>query len=316
MARPFVASLLESCRAGTVVMLAHPRVAPLWRAWPGLQVLETRPGPWLTDAWSTSRRLRTLGPFRQGFLLSASFRSAATLALAGVSQRTGFAASGRSFLLTQPVPRRPAGNLHYGQEFFHLYPSGRSKPVVPDFQWPARARAGATQIQTAHGIAGAAYAAIAVGSAGHAKRYPVGAWRDVISQISLQHPVVLVGTATEGSLAAEASAGLEDRVFNLCGSTGLAELALILSDAAGFAGADSGAAHLAAAVGCPAVVLFGPGDPVETAPTGEGVRILRDGLWCSPCRSRVCLRPDAPSECMDRIPPKWVSTTLLAALRA
>jgi ADP-heptose:LPS heptosyltransferase len=42
-----------------------------------------------------------------------------------------------------------------------------------------------------------------------------------------------------------------------------------------FVGNDSGPAHLAAAVGAPAVVLFGPTDPGEWAPLGKSVTIVR-----------------------------------------
>jgi ADP-heptose:LPS heptosyltransferase len=42
-----------------------------------------------------------------------------------------------------------------------------------------------------------------------------------------------------------------------------------------FIGHDSGISHLAAAVGTPSLLLFGPTDPEIWAPVGEHVRILR-----------------------------------------
>jgi heptosyltransferase-2 len=315
MARTFVARLLAAFPAGPALVAAHPRVAPLWRAWPGMSVLETGVGRWAGDAWRTARRIRKLGPFQHGYLLSASFRSAATLAAAGVPERTGFAAGGRSWLLTQPVPRLPAGSIHYGREFFNLLPPGAPWAEPPDFCWPDGATSRVRELLAGLGLLDVPYIVIAVGSAGKAKRYPIALWQQVISQLSSQLPVVLVGTASEAGLAREALRELKHAVFDLCGSTELAELAVVLTLAAGFAGVDSGAAHLAAAVGCPAVVLFGPGDPVETSPVGDRVCIVRDGLWCSPCRSRECLRPQALSECMDRISPERVASTLLALSR-
>ena len=53
-------------------------------------------------------------------------------------------------------------------------------------------------------------------------------------------------------------------VFQLAGP--LAEAAALLERAALYVGQDSGLAHLAAAVGRPAVALFGPGDPDRACP--------------------------------------------------
>lgn len=46
---------------------------------------------------------------------------------------------------------------------------------------------------------------------------------------------------------------------------------------------DSGAQHIAAAMGTPIVGLFGPTDPAKWAPRGPQHRILHKGLECSPC---------------------------------
>lgn len=308
--RPAVAGLLAA-HDGRAVVVAHPRVSGLWRAWPDLDVVETRPGSWLADVLATSSQLRTLGTWEQGVLFSASFRSAATLALGGVKRRVGFAGGGRSFLLTDPIPRVPSGRMHYSREFFHLLPAHATPCEAPPFAWPEAAAHRAEAELSAHGLSPREYLAIAPGSAGAAKRYPPAAWREVVQRVASHMPVVLVGTAAEGEWAEAVRTGQEARVANLCGATDLAGLAIVLANARAFAGADSGASHLAAAVSCPCVVLFGPGDPVETSPLGEKVEILRDGLWCSPCRSRKCLRPEALSECMDRILPEQVASALL-----
>jgi ADP-heptose:LPS heptosyltransferase len=55
----------------------------------------------------------------------------------------------------------------------------------------------------------------------------------------------------------------------------LMELAQWLANASAYVGNDSGISHLAAAVGTPSVVLFGPSDPQVWAPRGEHVTILR-----------------------------------------
>ncbi|MGH9630427.1 MAG: glycosyltransferase family 9 protein, partial [Bryobacteraceae bacterium] len=47
-----------------------------------------------------------------------------------------------------------------------------------------------------------------------------------------------------------------------------------LASARAYTGNDSGISHLVAAVGTPAVVLFGPTDPAVWAPRGPAVRVV------------------------------------------
>jgi len=63
----------------------------------------------------------------------------------------------------------------------------------------------------------------------------------------------------------------------------LPELLALLESAGGFIGNDSGASHLAAYIGLPTTVIFGPADPARWAPVGRAVRIVRPSLPCRPC---------------------------------
>jgi len=59
----------------------------------------------------------------------------------------------------------------------------------------------------------------------------------------------------------------------------LYELGCWLAEARVYIGNDSGISHLAAAVGTPTLVLFGPTDPAVWAPRGPNVRVL-DQMEC------------------------------------
>jgi len=59
----------------------------------------------------------------------------------------------------------------------------------------------------------------------------------------------------------------------------LRELAERLAQTTLYIGNDSGITHLAAAVGCPTVALFGPTDPAVWAPRGRHVYVLRGVPW-------------------------------------
>ena len=70
-------------------------------------------------------------------------------------------------------------------------------------------------------------------------------------------------------------------------------------------GADSGPAHLAAAVGTPVVVLFsGTNNPQQWQSTGRQVAVVRESVECSPCHRERCPRANHP--CMTRLKPQQV----------
>ena len=59
-----------------------------------------------------------------------------------------------------------------------------------------------------------------------------------------------------------------------------AELAALLSRYALLIAGDTGPLHLAAALGCPTVAIYGPSDPVRVAPVGAGHRVLKKPCPC------------------------------------
>jgi ADP-heptose:LPS heptosyltransferase len=63
----------------------------------------------------------------------------------------------------------------------------------------------------------------------------------------------------------------------------LTDLAQWFRTAGGYVGNDSGVSHLAAFLGLPSVVVFGPADPMRWKPPGPRVKIVRPALDCQPC---------------------------------
>ncbi|MHC4953002.1 MAG: glycosyltransferase family 9 protein [Planctomycetota bacterium] len=76
--------------------------------------------------------------------------------------------------------------------------------------------------------------------------------------------------------------------------------------------ADTGPAHLAAAVGVPTVTLFGPKDPAILAPIGPRAVAVRAGVRCSPCALRACPDPI----CMSQLSVDLVEREARALLEA
>ena len=87
-------------------------------------------------------------------------------------------------------------------------------------------------------------------------------------------PVIVGGPADAKAAAAIAAACPE--TVGLIGETDLFELAGVIRRAHAAVGNDPGPMHLAAALDCPALVLFSEAaNPVLCAPRGVDVRVLR-----------------------------------------
>jgi len=99
----------------------------------------------------------------------------------------------------------------------------------------------------------------------------------------------------------------------------LTELARTLAAASGVVGVDSGLAHLAAAVGTPAVTLYGPTRTDLTGATGPRQRNLAADFGCAPCMRRDC-DYQGPSTvepaCFEALPPSLVFAQLQAEMEA
>ncbi len=127
--------------------------------------------------------------------------------------------------------------------------------------------------------------------------------------------VLVTGSADERELAGRDPAGRAhraDRVVNLCGRTDLPRLASVLAGANVVVAPNTGAAHLAAAVGTPVVSLFAPVVPAERwAPYGVPTVLLGDQhAPCAGSRARSCPVPGHP--CLDQIEPASVVAAVTA----
>ena len=122
---------------------------------------------------------------------------------------------------------------------------------------------------------------------------------------------MLFGTPAETNVSAAIQSGLSRPALDLTGKTQIAELPALLSRCSVFLGNDSGAMHVAAAVGLPVVAVFGPTDPFGTAPVTPRCEIVQEKPYCSPCFLRRC---PTDHRCMTAVTPEKVSAPLLRAL--
>lgn len=95
--------------------------------------------------------------------------------------------------------------------------------------------------------------------------------------------IVVLGQNDDGGQ--ELAEALAAPHVNLTGQTTLPQLADVIANVDLFVGADSGVMHIAAAVGTPALSIFGPSNASAWQPWAiDGLSaVLRSGVACSPC---------------------------------
>jgi heptosyltransferase-2 len=170
------------------------------------------------------------------------------------------------------------------------------------------AAAGARQNVTRIAIgAGASY--------GSAKCWPPDRFADFVNRFRrhTDGEVILFGTPSEQTVSDAIAAGIEGPSISLVGKTALADLPALLARCHFFVGNDSGAMHVAAAVGLPVVAIFGPTDPHGTAPITPRCTVVQEKPYCSPCFLRRC---PIDHRCMTSVTSESVEAAALASLRA
>jgi heptosyltransferase-2 len=256
-------------------------------------------------------RLRS-GRFDLAILLTNSFGSAWIARRAGIPARWGFRASLRGALLTRAVAR-PRGRVHQAEYYRALMralglPDVAGAPrIVPTERTLARGRAA---LERAGVDITAPLVGIAPGAAyGYAKRWPPVRVADVIRRLAARGvTTVLLGSAGDREAGREIESAA--RTVNLIGRTDLRELMGVIAACRAFLSNDSGAMHLAAALGAPVVAIFGPTDERATAPLGDQT-ILTANVFCRPCLLREC---PIDHRCMKRIGAERVADAVLDRL--
>jgi len=113
------------------------------------------------------------------------------------------------------------------------------------------------------------------------KRWPAGLFAALIDRLAGEHGgarfFLLGGPGDEDTSRAVLAAmtlAARDRTVDLTGALSIGEVGALVDGCDVYVGNDSGAAHLAAAVGTPVVVVFGPTDPLRYGPApGRGVAV-------------------------------------------
>ena len=270
MALPAISDVRRAVSPGKLLVAARQPVADVFKLAPSVDEVHTLEwnGRWGSRAAFTAD-VHALGEVGAdaALVLPNSFASAWLAKQAGIPERWGYRSDLRGGLLSRAV-RRPKSGIHQGAYYQHLtgelgFASG---PLEPELTVADEAIATARRRLHDRGWNGERpLIALAPGAAyGTAKRWiPAHVARLIDDLVRLRGATcVLVGSRADAATTRQIQAGLDDEtrhdVIDLTGETTLEGLAAVLKLARACVSNDSGAMHLAAAIGTRVVAIFGP----------------------------------------------------------
>jgi lipopolysaccharide heptosyltransferase II len=256
-----------------LTILAPARIAEVWRLVPEVDVVISLGQK---SVWAAARLLKREQPFDVAIVFPGSLRVALELWLAGVPRRVGYAGHRRRWLLNQVVrkPERNGPPPHQSEYYLDIARSLGVEAEVGEIGLAAPAqRAGRIGL-----CPGAEY--------GPAKRWLPERFAEVARAIGGEW--VLFGTEKDAEVGAEIATAIGDGCLNLIGKTTLKELIDELRKCRLLLTNDTGTMHLATLLGVPVVAVFGSTEPSLTGPLGNGNRVVKHQVECSPCFLREC----------------------------
>jgi heptosyltransferase-2 len=129
------------------------------------------------------------------------------------------------------------------------------------------------------------FIAVAPGALHATKRWLPERFAETAERLSEGRPVVLLGSAADGSAAEQVFQSLKSPAQNVVNQTTLREMMWVLQRSVLLLTNDSGAMHVAAALGVPTVAIFGPTvKPFGFFPVGAWASVIEAReLDCRPC---------------------------------
>ena len=151
------------------------------------------------------------------------------------------------------------------------------------------------------------------GSRWHFKCWPAARMAELIDRLAQEgERIVLTGAPDpkEQSMLRDIVSRVASPVVDLGGQLSLLELAALTARAKAFIGVDSAPMHIAAAMGTPAVALFGPSGDIEWGPWRVAHRIVVSDVHpCRPCGNDGC-GGSKISDCLTTLPVARVHAAL------
>ena len=295
---PALAALRAGFPQARIALLAKPAVADLLQCHPAIDdiVLYRDPGPHAGLGGKLSLAIQlNRGRYDLAILFQNAFEAAAVTALAGISNRYGYATDGRSFLLTHRVPLTPKIRRKHQVEYYLELLRPMGIPVEPSaptlWTTPGEDAAAVAHLQAFGVKPDQVVIGMNPGSVyGSAKRWLPERFAQVADRLAAEHEacVLIFGGKGEEELGTAIAGMMTAPTIVFSGWTTVRQLMALVKRCRLFITNDTGPMHIAAAFGVPLVAIFGPTNPVTTSPYGRGHELVRHPVECSPCLLREC----------------------------
>jgi ADP-heptose:LPS heptosyltransferase len=152
------------------------------------------------------------------------------------------------------------------------------------------------------------------------KRWPMQHFAAVCDALVERHGAAIIFTgrgADEAAIIREAIASMKHPAIDSCDQLSIGELLALLQSCDFTLCNDTSIMHLSATMGTPVAAIFGPTNPLQYGPGGEGHVVIYKDLFCSPCLTNynlkvsycsdpICVRMIEPDEMLEKIETAFV----------
>ncbi|WP_158087530.1 glycosyltransferase family 9 protein [Anaerovibrio sp. JC8] len=263
----------------------------------------------LSGMWKISRELKH-NNFDLAVCMNFAVRGAVVAWLAGIPYRLGYDAQHGSLFLTWAASHVRKGIKHETQNHLEvLSPFGFSTDDTSlVLNPPQEAVSSMEGKMNDHSIESGKYYVLCPFGSYERKNMPMEMAVQLIQELKNSYPVYLIGgTKEKSSLVDYARAAdlPENHIF--AGTLNLQELAVFIKNAKAMFTVDTGPMHIAQAVSCPTIALFGPTDPTVWGPQNENSHYLYTNESCSPCWGKgpcsdnVCIKKLKAKDLYEKI---------------
>lgn len=302
MAHSLVRTVGRNQPGAVIDMVAPAWSEPLIERMPGVRKAVPLPLGHGELRWGVRRRLGLdlrEQHYSQAIVIPRSFKAALVPFHAGIPVRTGYLGESRYGLLNDIRKLDKTVLDGTAKRYVALgfdAQQAQPPPVPPPI---LNARDDPALLSRLGLVKGALVALMPGAEYGPAKQWPPGHFRQVAQTLAAQGvQVAVLGSEKEQGLGQQIVDGVPG-AFNLCGRTSLVEAIDVLAESHVAVSNDSGLMHVAAAVGCRVVGIYGSSSPVFTPPLTSKANILWRQLECSPCFKRTC--PLGHTRCLTEL---------------